>query len=353
MQENTKHIILKLLRKSLWVLLVLCLLDVIYYYGWYKKDLQNECSLMELSQIAVDEDADIVYLAESSNHTLGIHDTDTGKISDMIARQVPQYKVSSLTKDACHAGIYYDVLRNIDPDSHVKMAIVTVNMRSFSSEWIHSDLETPLQKEQIFMKKAPALYKRLLIAFKAYWHCSEQKRSEIVRRGIKKQKYQLPYDSSHHIHTAHEWDMAIGRSHQLYDGRIVSDDTVALVCHYVKDFAYQLNDKNPRIKDLDRIVKLCEKRGWIPVFNILADNMDEISDLVGPDLVYLMQQNAQYIIQRYEARGVIVVNNQNVVRDQYFRDREFPTEHYTQEGRQAIADGVVAKIASVLNVSTH
>lgn len=351
MQTNTRHIIFKLLRKFVCFFLVLCLLDVVYYYGWYKKDVQSECSLMALSQKASEEDADIVYLAESSNHTLGFHDTDTGKISDMIARQIPQYKVSSLTKNACHAAIYYDVLRNINPESNVKMAIVTVNMRSFSSEWIYSDLETPLQKEQVFMKKAPALYKRLLIAFKAYWHCSEQERENYVRRGIKKQRFQLPNDGPYH--NAHEWDTAIGRSYQLYDGRMISEDSVALTCHYIKDFAYQLDEKNPRIKDLDRIVKLCQKRGWKLVFNILADNMDEIGDLVGPDLVYLMQQNAQYIIHRYEAKGVVVVNNQNVVCNAYFRDREFPTEHYTQEGRQAIADGVVAKIAPVLNVGTH
>ena len=91
---------------------------------------------------------------------------------------------------------------------------------------------------------------------------------------------------------------------------------------------------------MDKIVQLCKQRGWQPVFNILAENVDQIDSLCGPDLLYLLGQNAQYIVNRYEPQGVIVVNNLKEVRDSDFRDRDFPTEHYKQTGRLTIATTV-------------
>ncbi len=117
-------------------------------------------------------------------------------------------------------------------------------------------------------------------------------------------------------------------------------DTIAMMCHYIKCFAYALDDKNPRIKDFDKIVTLCKKRGWQPVFNILADNVDQIDTLLGHELVQIMHQNAQYIMDRYRKQGVIVVNNQTVVRDKDFIERDFPSEHYAQDGRAAVAKNV-------------
>ena len=121
-------------------------------------------------------------------------------------------------------------------------------------------------------------------------------------------------------------------------------DTIAMACHYIKEFACTFDDNNPRIKDLDNIVKLCRKRGWQPVFNILAENVDQMDSLCGPDLLWLLERNAQYIIDRYEPQGVIVVNNLKEVRDSDFRDRDFPTEHYKQTGRLAIARNVAESI---------
>lgn len=341
MIDTTKHTIKKLLFKLLILLIVLAALDIIYYFTLYQKDIRDNCSLMELSQRAK-EGVDIVYLGESSNHTYSEDDTDKRFICEMIDDLLPEHHVGNLAKDACHAGIYYDILRNIPNDNEVKTAIVTVNMRSFTSEWIYSNLETPLRKEQIFMKKAPALYKRMLLAFKAYPVWTENERSAITRKGFEKQTFTLPHPFPYH--NANEWDRAIGGSYTLYNGVQPSIDSISLACHHIKHFACTLDDKNPRIKDLDKIVKLCRKRGWQPVFNILAENVDQMDSLCGPELVYLLEQNTQYIIQRYEPKGVIVVDNLKEVRDSDFRDRDFPTEHYKQTGRLTIAKNVAEAI---------
>lgn len=320
---------------------LLVVVDVIYYFTLYPKDLKENCTLMELSQRAK-HGVDMVYLGESSNHTYSDSDTDKRFICEMIDDLLPEHQVGNLAKDACHAGIYYDILRNIPKNCDVRTVIVTVNMRSFTSEWIYSVLETPLRKEQIFMKHAPALYKRMLLAFKAYPVWTEAERSSMIRKGFKNQTFTLPYPFPYR--NANEWDRAIGRSYTLHNGIQPSADTIALACHHVKCFACQLETNNPRIKDLDKILTLCKRCGWQPVFNILAENVDQIDSLCGPELVYLLEQNAQYIVNRYEPQGVIVVNNLKEVRDDDFRDRSFPTEHYKQTGRLTIARNVADAI---------
>lgn len=342
MTNETKHIILQLGRKFLLLAAVLAVLDIVYRFTFYPKDRDENCTLIPYSMKPVKENDDIIYLGESSNHSFCASDTDQRAISEMIDDMLPGHKVGKLSKDACHAGVYYDILRNIPRKNPVKTVIVTVNLRSFSSEWIYSDLEKPLQKEQIFMKKAPALYKRMLLAFKAYAHWSEDERQKLVREGLEEQTLKLPYYFPYH--NASEWDHAIGSQDHLFNGQKVSMDTIVLTCHYIKDFAYQLDDENPRIKDFDRIVKLCKRRGWKLVFHILADNMDQIKTLAGPDLEFLMKQNAQYIVNRYAPKGVTVVNNQYMVRDRDFFEREFPTEHYNQTGRRIVAEMVVEGI---------
>lgn len=342
MTEDVQHIILKLGKKFLLLAAILVVLDILYRVTLYPRDRERYCTLTQYAQIPVKDSTDIIYLGESSNHSFSPADKDQRAISDMIEDMMPGHKVARLSKDACHAGIYYDILRNIPRKNPVKTVIVTVNMRSFSSEWIYAELEKPLQKEQIFMRKAPALYKRMLLAFKAYAHWSESERTKLVREGFKKQTLDLPYYFPYK--NAKDWDHAIGSQSYLYNGKKVSQDTIALTCHYIKDFAYQLDEKNPRIQDLDKIVRLCHRRGWNLMLNILADNMDQIKTLAGPDLVFLMKQNAQYIIHRYEPQGVKVVNNQYMVRDRDFFEREFPTEHYNQRGRHMVAEHIVERL---------
>jgi hypothetical protein len=337
MDDSTKYTVKKLLSKLLFLLIILAALDIIYYYTLYPKDMAENTTLMELSQQAT-AGVDIVYLGESSNFSSPESDTDRRFINVMIEDSLPGHRVGNLSKGACHAGVYYDIMRNIPRESDVKTAIVTVNMRSFTAEWIYSNLETALCKERIMLKKGPALYKRMLLAFKAYPVWTEEERSALIRKGFTKQTFTLPHPFPYR--NANEWDRGIGSTCVLYDGSCPSLDTIAMACHHIKHFACTLDDKNPRIKDLDKIVKLCKRRGWQPVFNILAENVDQIDSICGPDLLYLLEQNVQYVIDRYEPQGVIVVNNVREVRDADFMDRDFPTEHYTQIGRLTIANNV-------------
>lgn len=321
-----------LLLSFFYLLILLVLLDVVYRYTFYERDLREGCTLMERSVKPVEEQADIAYLGESSNHSVADDEEDKRFISDMLQDLLPNHQVCNMDKDACHAGVYYDILRNIPKDNPVKVAVVTVNLRSFSAEWLYSSLEVPLQKEQVFMRRGPALYKRMLLAFKGYAHWSEKERTAKVRHELRRQGFDpvegVPYN------TAAKWDKALYGS---LTAAGADEITLSMATHYVKAFACKVDDKNPRIRDLDRIVKLCKKRGWMPVFLILPDNEEQMTEMVGPGLVELLRRNGDFIDRRYRSQGVTVVNCQGMVPDAEFRDRDFPTEHYRQAGRQSIA----------------
>ena len=80
------------------------------------------------------------------------------------------------------------------------------------------------------------------------------------------------------------------------------------------------------------------------MLNILPDNEQQMAELVGPELVELVRRNGTFVERRYSVPGVTVVNNQGIVADADFRDRDYPTEHYRQAGRQAIATALAEAI---------
>jgi hypothetical protein len=114
-----------------------------------------------------------------------------------------------------------------------------------------------------------------------------------------------------------------------------------LACHYIKNFAFKIDPKtNQRIKDFDEIVEIAKKRHIKIVFNLLAENMEEANKLVGKELIYLMENNRKFLINRYHRNGNLVVDNLYAIQDNHFVDRNWPTEHYTRAGKLIIAKNI-------------
>lgn len=335
MKQTLKKIALKFLLLAA----VLVLLNMVYRHTFYERDLRDGCTLMERALLPAEEGADIIYLGESSNHTIGDNDTDTLYISQMIEQYMPGHHVANLDKDASHAGVSYDIMRNIPHSAPVKVVVVTVNMRAFSTEWVYSNLEVPLSKERLYMRNAPALWKRMLVVFKAYPHWSEAERGKLVKKKLRHQTFNppagLPYRN------AAAWDRALGN--EMW-ARGEAEDTISLATHYIKSFAVTPTASHPRIRDLDRIARLCQRRGWLLVLNILPDNEEQMAKLGLDDVVTILREASTYVEQRYRSMGVVVVNNQGIAPDSDFIDRTFPTEHYCQGTRRAIAQNIANAI---------
>ena len=104
---------------------------------------------------------------------------------------------------------------------------------------------------------------------------------------------------------------------------------------------------NPRIADFDNIVELARKKGWKLVFNLMAENVEKAGELVGEDLLFLMDENRKLLLNYYGSKGVMVVDNLNCVEDEQYIDQNWTTEHYTEKGRKTVARNVAGAICSL------
>jgi hypothetical protein len=333
--KNLKKIGLKILGFIL--LLVLC--NYVYKISFWEKDLQTHSEIINDIRKVSNNHTDVVYLGESSNHTLGRKDTDKRKISEMIAAYFPSLKFGEICQNASHANMYYHFLRSISEESDVKTVIVTMNLRSFDAGWIYSNLETPLLKGLVLLKKYPPLFNRFLLSFKGYEIKTDKEREEQFLEACKKDKLNFPYPFPYQ--TVRAWDDAMAiRGFKNPDGTR-NQFLTELACHYIKAYAFQINTAtNPRIKDFDAIVSLSEKRKWNVIFNLLGENIEAADSLVGKELIWLMKQNRDLLIKRYRKKKVLVIDNLMAIPATEFVDTNWTTEHYAQSGRRIIAKNV-------------
>lgn len=334
-----KKDILKLTYKFIILFILIIGLGILYKYTFYEKDLQKESPIINLSRKAVKERANIIYTGESSNITTRDDDLDKRYISDFIGDHFPNLTLVDLTKEASHAEIYYELIRNIpDTLSSLNTVIVTLNLRSFNAEWIYSKLETPLQKSLVLIKDHPPFFNRFLLSFKGYYIKDEKESWELIHKKWEKDKFNL--DIPFPYKNVKEWDKDIATKGIIINGKR-NEAATQLATTYVKTYGFVIDtNNNPRIKDFDNIVKLAKERNLNLVFNLLAENVEKAQKLVGDELVYLMKLNRDILVDRYTKMGVIVVDNLEVVEDEEFIDQNWTTEHYAEKGRKTIAKNV-------------
>ena len=334
----------KLSFKILLLLIVLVLSNIVYSRWFYEKDIQDHSELINLVR-NIPDSADIIYIGESSNITVRGDDTDKRGISHFIGDFYPGLNTYDITKPASHAGIFKVLMENIPEENKVKTFIVTLNLRSFNAQWIYSELETPLQKSMVLIKPYPPLLNRFLLSFKAYDIKTDKERMEEVKAKWKRDEFDLDYDFQ--FKNVIEWDNWMANRGIADEKGNYDDPKTQQACHYIKTYGFQLDTlKNPRIHDFDDIIKLAQKRGWNLVFNLLAENTEEATELVGGDLINMINENTRILEDYYSRRGVLVVNNLNEVEDEQFIDRNWTTEHYAEKGRKVIA----ANVAQALKI---
>ncbi|HSH66562.1 MAG TPA: DUF4843 domain-containing protein [Bacteroidia bacterium] len=311
-------------------------LNYLYKFTFYEKDLQEHSEIINLVREVVDNKAEIVYVGESSNNTAGKYDLDKRKISDFLADFFPGKKVGDLTKPAAHAGIFYELLRNIPEDAPVETIVMTMNLRSFDANWIFSNLETPLQKSIVLLKNYPPLYNRFLLSFKQYDIKTDLEREAQFKEKWKQDTLVFPFPFKY-VNVV-DWDSSRAIQGVYNMDGTYNQQMTELACHYIKAYAFQIDTlTNPRIKDFDKIVQLAKKRNWNLLFNLLAENTQQADSLVGKELIYLIRQNEKLLVNRYSKNNVYVVDNLDSVASRDFLDKNWTTEHYAENGRKKIA----------------
>jgi len=328
----------KILIKISLLIILFVILNLIYSKWFYESDIQKHSDIINLVR-DLPNDADIIYIGESSNITFRGDDIDKRPISAFVGDFFPELSTFDITKPASHAGIYKVLLENIPEENKVKTIVVTLNLRSFNATWLYSNLETPFQKSLVLIKPYPPLFNRFLLSFKAYDIKSEREREEQFKKKWRQDKFQLPYKFQ--FQNVIEWDKWMANSGIKDSNGNIDLKQTELACHYIKTYGFQLDTiNNIRIKNFNEIIELANKRGWNLVFNLLAENTEKAKELVGDDLIYMMSQNAKILESYYLQRGVTVVNNLNEVEDKQFIDQHWTTEHYAEKGRKVIASNV-------------
>lgn len=324
------------------LLVLIMLINFLYTGFFFEKDLQKHSSIINLVR-DVPLDADVIYLGESSNNTVHGDDLDKRKISDFIADHYPGMGFYDLTKPAAHAGIFKVLLEHMPEESEVETVIVTMTLRSFNAQWIHSPLETSLQKSLVLLRPNPPLVNRFLLSFKAYEIKDSKERTRDFQKQWVRDKFHFPHEFPHE-HVS-EWDRWMRHTGIRNDSGEVDRERTILACHYIKAYGFQIDTlTNPRIADFDAIVELARERGWKLVFNLMAENSEKAEQLVGEDLIYLMNENRKLLKDYYGSRGVLVVDNMDCVEDAQYIDQNWTTEHYAERGRKTIARRVAEEL---------
>lgn len=327
----------KIIPRIILLFALLIIFNLIYEHTFWKKDVvELGGELLPVLKNAQDS-ADVIYFAESSNWSTHKDDTNTKSISELTAEYYPSLAVRAVQKGAIHAGIYLPLIRQINDPARVKTVIVTMNLRSFDATWIHSKLETPLQRSKIlYTQQNYPLLSRCLVALNGYDNKTEAQRESDMKLQWERDELKFPYPFKYR--NVIEWDKGMANGGYLNADGSWDMPRIELACHYIKTYAFQIDEKtNPRIKDFDEIVKTCKEKHLNLVFNLMAENVQYADSLVGKDLLYLIHQNVDLLMKRYNKDGVIVVNNLDLVEGIDYIDQNWTTEHYKQRGRQRIA----------------
>lgn len=327
--------------RLVWIAL-LGLLSAWTYERWFwKEDLKRNGSELLLQLMKMQDSANLIYFGESSNFTYHPNDSLRVPISGFIDRQLPDIKVDHLTKGAYHAGIFLKLIDQIDPESAVQGVIVTLNMRTFDQAAIHSPIETALQMQARMFEDCPPLWNRLMLTLNAYDDKTERDRD-------RRMWLDWTYDTlqSDEVEFPAPTIRAWCEIPKFLDSSGNQDMSKrALADHYVKAYAFQIDTlTNPRVIDFDNIVATCKKKELDLYIHLLPENLEYADSLVGESLTWLMRTNRDLLVNRYRNMGATVIDNLELLEGERYMDKHWTTEHYDQQGREAIAERVSKSI---------
>lgn len=323
------------------VIALFFVLNQLYLWLYWERDVDIHSNTLE--NLWMHEQADIIYFGESSNFYQEHPDTPKIRISDFLNRQLPQLNVEAVDNAGLDASNFLHIMRYIEEKQGVKALVVTLNLRSFGPTWIYDKNYNYLRKADALIDEGPALWNRFRLALKDYGYLTEVERMEKMREAKNK-----PYEvfDSFRFESMAQWNQHVANGSILREDGSWDMEKISLASHYIKNFAFEIEpENNPRIADFDQIVSFARANNYPLYFHLMSENVREAQKLVGPELVAMMTYNKQLLVNRYEKQGAIVVDNFLTVPEMEFRDRIFPTEHYSNKGKircaRVLADSIL------------
>lgn len=339
----------KILIRVLLLVLIVWGLNWVYTATLFHRDLiEKSEKVVEILQSQ--EITDMFYFAESSNFNTRAEDSIQQSISEITNFFYPSLKIRPINMAATHAGIFRNWLEAIDlKRKHPSAVIITMNLRSFDATWIHSRLETQLQETMVLTRPYPKIVNRFFLSLQAFDNKTEQQREQDMLRDWERTRLEFPFPFKYQ--TVKEWDMAMAMGGHVKPDGSWDQAKIELACHYIKAYAFNIKDDNPRVKDFDAIAAWCAKNDMPLYFNLLAENVQYADSLVGKELVFLMRQNRDYLVKRYNKGNCKVIDNLELVSGKEFTDQTWTTEHYGYKGRMVIARNLAEGLKEQFNNS--
>lgn len=338
--EILKKILIRIVALGVFFILA----NYIYTKTFWKGDILEHADLLD-SLAQFQNNTDVLYLSSSSNYFHPAEDKTNSTISGYISDYFPTLRLNAIHKGYMHSGVFYSILKNIPEDSPIETIIIAVNIRSFGAYWVYSDVETSYRAQQLMMNtKYPPLARRFLLALDYYDNKSKEERIEQYKTvwATDTLKFSFPFDQK----KVSEWDYAIAHSgkYKNEDGSVDVAKT-GYACNLVKFFAYNIDTNHVRVKDFDKIVELAKKRNWKLMFHILPEDINRAYSMIGKEIPYLLNESANLIKNRY-GKQTSLFNNIGLLEEPFFYE-DYPTEHYTSDGKKILAKELALQLKSI------
>jgi len=380
MQKNTDQVEWILILKWFSLRLVIGLflffvLNFIYLRTLYTSDLKKYSSV-KLQIDSAFQSGDIIYLGESSNTSFNPWtDTLNQSISDFLQLYIPNKKVKAVTHPAYHPGLFLKMLELLpEGDVSDKVIILGVNMRTCGPSAMFSGNEASNQQEAVFYSKRSPLLSRIFMGLHFY-----DNRGGLEMERLKFQWWRTqdlsaisPYSSALNWMERVNFKMGLNRLDQKVKDSLQLEQINSMMGAYIKEFAFILDENNPRLRDLMAIVDCCRNRKVRLVFHILPPNRHHAQILFGNELVRIMDRNHQFLVEQLKSWNSEFIDNYSLIeasekvavpneyKDHYsdfsgsrFTDQWYPTEHYNQTIRQRIAESLAVRAFGVTQTAVE
>lgn len=369
-------------------MLLRLLVGVVVFFAanfWYVSSGLYRQELAKFSPMAAKLDSafgngDVVYLGESSNTSFNPWtDTFGYSVSEFLQMYLPQNRVKGVSHDGYHVGLFSQMLGLMPEhwaDSGRKTVVITVNMRSFGPSAMFNGNEASNQQEAIFYSHRTALLNRVYVSLHHYDNRDSREMERAKTQWFRTKDLRIGSGSGQHYGSTHGgsglqaagetwyyhntvkwWLRDLQRQFAPVSGDADLARVMPMAEAYLKEFAFLLDEENPRVQALEAIVAKCKQEQVNVVFVLLMPNFDHAHRLFGEELTQLMDYNMDFLRKRFAGwekeydKGDFKVGYVDVQRlygdwagGQHYTDQWYPTEHVDAHIRQFIAQKTAEKI---------
>lgn len=346
--------IFRLIFRFLLVGVFLIVLNLVYVKsGLFEKD-TRQFSRVKYRIDSAFTRGDIIYLGESSNTSFNPWtDTLNQSIGDFLQLYIPEEKVEQVTHEGYHPGLFKKMLNLLDGKQNSgKTIVLGVNIRTCGPSAMYNGNEASNQREALFYSRRPALITRTFMGLHFYDNRNGKEMEGLKFKYWRTREIDRLFKNQYA--TTLKWIDGIARIYSDSLPQEIKDMCGA----YVKEYAFVIDEENPRVQDLKEIVELCKQKGVKLLFHILPPNREHAGMLFGRlgkdgtiekgnELLNFMDYNHDFIVSKFKSWNVDFIDNYMLseAKSHRFTDQWYPTEHYDAVIRRNIAESIFKSMA--------